>query len=232
MIVKRWNQDRGLTKTGWLDSRHTFSFGSYFDPEQMGFRALRVINDDRVIPGAGFATHGHKDMEIISYVLEGVLEHRDSLGNGSVIPAGDVQLMSAGRGVRHSERNPSHSDFVHFLQIWIIPDQFNLEPSYQQRTVEPEKKHGRWHLIVSPDGREDSFKIHQDVDIYTSVLEAGEGVTYRLPANRYAWLQVAQGKLWLNGNDLRAGDGAAITREEMLEISTDHRAEFLLFDLP
>src|SRR2546423_12052833 len=136
MIVKRWNQDRGRTRTGWLDSRHTFSFGSYFDPEQMGFRALRVINDDRVIPGAGFATHAHEDMEIISYVMEGALEHRDSLGNGGVIPAGDVQFMSAGRGVRHSERNPSHSEFVHFLQIWIIPDSTGLEPAYQQHTIE------------------------------------------------------------------------------------------------
>ena len=232
MIVKRWNQDRGRTKTGWLDSRHTFSFGSYFDPEQMGFRVLRVINDDRVIPGAGFATHAHENMEIISYVMEGELEHRDSMGNGGIIPAGDVQFMSAGRGVRHSERNPSRSEFAHFLQIWIIPDTTGLEPGYQQQTVDALKKRGQLHLIVSPDGREDSIRIHQDVDIYAAVLESGDEVTYRLPANRYAWLHVAQGTLKLNGDEFRTGDGAAITQEELLKISTDHRAEFLLFDLP
>ena len=232
MIVKRWNQDRGRTRTGWLDSRHTFSFGSYFDPEQMGFRALRVINDDRVIPGAGFATHAHQDMEIISYVMEGALEHRDSLGNGGIIPAGDVQFMSAGRGVRHSERNPSPTESVHFLQIWIIPDSLGLEPEYQQRSVLPEKKRGQLNLIVSQDGRGDSIRVHQDVSIYASVLEAGDSVTYQLPADRYAWLHVAQGLLKLNGNDLRAGDGAAINNEEVLSISTDQQAEFLLFDLP
>jgi redox-sensitive bicupin YhaK (pirin superfamily) len=231
MIVKRWNQDRGRTKTGWLDSWHTFSFNTYFDPEQMGFRALRVINDDRVIPGAGFATHGHQDMEIITYVLEGELEHKDSMGNGSIIPAGDAQYMSAGTGVRHSERNPSQSDFVHLLQIWIIPEAAGLEPLYDQRTVQPDKHHGQLRLIASNDGREDSIKVRQDVDLYVSVLKEGESVTYRPSINRYGWLQVARGLLKLNSDELRAGDGAAITKEELLEITTDHQAEFLLFDL-
>ena len=231
MIVKRWNQDRGRTKTGWLDSWHTFSFNTYYDPEQMGFRALRVINDDRVIPGAGFATHGHRDMEIITYVLEGELEHKDSMGNGSIIPAGDVQYMSAGTGVRHSERNPSPAEFVHLLQIWIIPDTEGLEPRYDQRTVQPGKHHGQLRLIASRDGREDSISVRQDVDLYACVLEAGESVTYRPSLNRYAWLHVARGLLKLGGDEFRAGDGAAIIKEELLEITTEHRAEFLLFDL-
>jgi quercetin 2,3-dioxygenase len=231
MIVKRWNQDRGRTKTGWLDSWHTFSFNEYYDPKQMGFRALRVINDDRVIPGAGFATHGHRDMEIITYVLQGELEHKDSMGNGSIIPAGDAQYMSAGTGVRHSERNPSPSEFVHLLQIWIIPDRDGLEPRYDQRTVQPEKHHGQLRLIASSDGREDSIKVRQDVELYAAVLEVGESVTYRLQSDRHAWLHVARGILKLNGEELRAGDGAAITNEGSLEITTDHQAEFLLFDL-
>lgn len=231
MIVKRWNQDRGRTRTGWLDSWHTFSFNTYYDPEQMGFRALRVINDDRVIPGAGFATHGHQDMEIITYVIEGQLEHKDSMGNGSIIPAGDVQYMSAGTGVRHSERNPSQSESVHLLQIWVIPEARGLEPRYDQRTIQPEKHHGQLRLIASHDGREDSIQVRQDVSLYASVLEAGEGVTYHLPSDRYAWLQVARGLLKLGGNELRAGDGAAINDEELLEITTDLQAEFLLFDL-
>jgi redox-sensitive bicupin YhaK (pirin superfamily) len=231
MIVKRWNQDRGRTRTGWLESYHTFSFNEYFDPEQMGFRALRVINDDRVIPGAGFATHGHQDMEIITYVLEGELEHKDSMGNGSIIPAGDAQYMSAGTGVRHSERNPSPTDPVHLLQIWIIPNARGLEPRYDQRAIQPEKHRGQLCLIASKDGREDSINVRQDVALYAAVLEDGESVTYRLPSNRYGWLQVARGLLKLNGHELRAGDGAAITNEELLEITTEHQAEFLLFDL-
>ncbi|MGB7921750.1 MAG: pirin family protein [Pyrinomonadaceae bacterium] len=231
MIVKRWNQDRGRTKTGWLDSWHTFSFNQYYDPEQMGFRALRVINDDRVIPGAGFATHGHRDMEIITYVMQGELEHKDSMGNGSIIPAGDAQYMSAGTGVRHSERNPSPSEFVHLLQIWIIPESAGLEPLYDQRTVQPEKNHGKLRLIASRDGREDSIKVRQDVDLYVAVLKDGESVKHSLASNRHAWLHVARGLLKLNGDELRAGDGAAISNEELLEISTDNQAEFLLFDL-
>ena len=231
MIVKRWNQDRGRTRTGWLESYHTFSFNEYFDPEQMGFRALRVINDDRVIPGAGFATHGHQDMEIITYVLEGELEHKDSMGNGSIIPAGDAQYMSAGTGVRHSERNPSPTDPVHLLQIWIIPHTRGLEPRYDQRAVQPEKHHGQLRLAASGDGREDSIPVRQDVDLYACVLREGESVTYRLPSHRHAWLHVARGLLSLNGHELRAGDGAAITEEELLEITTEHQAEFLLFDL-
>ncbi|MCX7594541.1 MAG: pirin family protein [Fischerella sp.] len=222
---------RGRTQTGWLDSYHTFSFGSFYDPNRMGFRSLRVINDDRVVPGAGFATHGHKDMEIFTYVLEGALEHKDSLGNGSVICPGEAQIMSAGTGILHSEFNPSETEPVHFLQIWILPDQQGLQPRYDQKAFPIEERRSQLRLIAAKDGRDGAVKVFQDVDLYTSVLEPGNVVNYRLQPNRYGWLQIAQGVANLNGEELRAGDGVQMYGEEKLEISTDIGAEILLFDL-
>ena len=222
---------RGQTKLGWLDSYHTFSFGGFHDPERMGFRSLRVINDDRVIPGAGFATHSHQDMEILTYVLEGTIEHKDSLGNGAIIYPGEAQVMSAGTGITHSEFNPSKTEPVHLLQIWIIPDQRGLQPRYEQRDFPLEEKQGKLRLIAAKDGREGAVTIHRDVDLYASVLESGDVVTYSLQPNRYAWLQVARGLVTLNGEALREGDGVQLTGEEQLEISTDIGAEILLFDL-
>lgn len=226
----RAGNERGHTKIGWLDSYHTFSFGNYYDPNYMGFRSLRVINDDRVTPGAGFATHSHQDMEIITYVLEGAIEHKDSLGTGTVIYPGEAQRMSAGTGITHSEFNHSQTEPVHFLQIWIIPAQRGLPPSYEQRAFPLEERSGKLRLIAASDGREDAVTIHQDVDLYVSVLEPGEQVSHRLKPNRYAWLQVAKGEATLNGYALKQGDGAAVS-EEKLEVSTDVGAEILLFDL-
>ncbi|GAA6618120.1 pirin family protein [Scytonema sp. NUACC26] len=222
---------RGQSRTGWLDSRHTFSFGGFYDPNRMGFRSLRVINDDRVVPGAGFPTHGHKDMEILTYVLEGSIEHKDSLGNGSIIYPGDAQIMSAGTGILHSEYNPSETEPVHFLQIWIVPNKQGLQPRYEQKSFPIEEKRGKLRLIGAKDGRDGAVTIYQDVDLYTSILEAGDVINYRVQSNRYAWLQIAQGVVTLNGEELRAGDGVQISPEEQLEISTDVGAEILLFDL-
>ncbi len=222
---------RGHTKLGWLDSYHTFSFGGFHDPQRMGFRSLRVINDDRVIPGAGFGTHSHQDMEILTYVLDGALEHKDSLGNGAVIYPGEAQVMSAGTGITHSEFNHSKTEPVHFLQIWIIPDQQGLQPRYEQRDFSPEEKQGKLRLIAARDGREGAVTIHQDVDLYTSVLESGDAVTYHLQPNRYGWVQVARGLVTLNGEPLREGDGVQLQGEEQVEISTDIGAEILVFDL-
>jgi hypothetical protein len=222
---------RGHTKIGWLDSYHTFSFGSFSDPNRMGFRTLRVINDDRVVPGAGFGTHGHRDMEILTYVLEGALEHKDSLGTGSVILPGEAQVMSAGTGITHSEYNHSKTEPVHFLQIWILPDQQGLKPRYEQKAFPLEEKRGKLRLIAAKDGRDGAVTIHQDVNLYTSVLEPGDVVNYHVQPHRYAWLQIAQGIATLNGEELRAGDGVQISVEEQLEISTQVGAEILLFDL-
>ncbi len=222
---------RGHTKIGWLDSYHTFSFGNFYDPKRLGFRSLRVINDDRVLPGAGFGAHSHRDMEILTYVLEGALEHKDSLGTGAVIYPGEAQVMSAGTGITHSEFNASQTDPVHFLQIWIIPDTQGLPPRYEQRAFPLEEKKGKLRLIAAKDGREGAVTIHQDVDLYTSVLEAGDVVTYALKPNRYGWLQIAQGVAILNGQELRAGDGVQISSSEQLQISTHIGAEILLFDL-
>ncbi len=197
----------------------------------MGFRSLRVINDDRVTPGAGFATHSHRDMEILTYVLEGALEHKDSLGTGAVIYPGEAQRMSAGTGIRHSEFNHSKTEPVHFLQIWIVPDQQGLQPSYEQRDFPLEEKRGKLRLIAAKDGREGAVTIHQDVDLYVSVLEPGDRVSHRLNPHRYAWLQVARGEANLNGYALKEGDGAAVSEEEQLSVSTDIGAEILLFDL-
>jgi len=232
MITLRQAHERGHAQHGWLESYHTFSFADYYDPRHMGFRALRVINEDRVQPGRGFGTHPHRDMEIISYVLEGALEHKDSLGTGSVITPGEVQRMSAGTGVTHSEFNSSRSELVHFLQIWILPERAGLPPGYEQRAFPAGEKRGKFRLVASRDGREGSVTIHQAVDLYTSVFAPGEAVTHRLTPGRSAWVQVARGAVTLNDTALSAGDGAAVSEEPLLTVTAKDQAEVLLFDLP
>jgi redox-sensitive bicupin YhaK (pirin superfamily) len=225
-------EDRGRADLGWLDSRHSFSFGHYYDPQRMGFGPLRVINDDRVAPGAGFPTHPHNDMEIISYVLDGGLAHRDSLGTGSVIRPGDVQRMSAGTGIRHSEYNASQTDPVHFLQIWIIPERNGLKPGYEQKHFSPESKRGQLRLIGSQDGRDGSVTIHRDVDLYASLLDDGGTVTHRVAPGRVAWVQVAGGRVSLNGTELVAGDGVALDGADPIVLrGGKDGAEVLLFDM-
>ena len=232
MIRVRKAEQRGYANHGWLESRHTFSFANYYDPEHMGFSVLRVINEDQVAPSAGFPTHGHRDMEIISYVLEGGLEHKDSMGNGSIIYPGEVQRMSAGTGVTHSEYNASDSDPVRFLQIWILPNQRGIAPAYEQKRFPDEQVQGRLRLVASPDGHNASVLIHQDAFIYVTKLKQDESVTHSLTTHRKGWIQVARGDAVVNGEKLVAGDGAAITDEDKLTISTNHNAEALLFDLP
>lgn len=232
MITIRPAQDRGTANFGWLDSRHTFSFGNYYDPNYMGFADLRVINEDKVSPGQGFGTHGHRDMEIISYVLQGALEHKDSLGTGSVIRPGDVQRMSAGTGIMHSEFNASKTDPVHFLQIWILPERKGIEPGYEQKTFPEAEKRGKLQLVGSRAGREGSITIHQDVDLYATLLQNGETVTHALAEGRVAWVQVVRGAVQLNGQSLTAGDGAAIDQESHLTLQgAASEAEVLLFDM-
>ncbi|WP_353859872.1 pirin family protein [Azospirillum formosense] len=231
MITIRNRDERGAVNMGWLNSKHSFSFGHYYDPAHMGFRALRVINDDRVIPGAGFPTHGHADMEIVSYVLDGALEHKDTLGTSSVIRPGDVQRMSAGSGIRHSEYNASKKDPVHFLQIWILPNEEGMVPGYEQKAFEREEKQGRLRLVGSGDGRDGSVTIHQDVDLYATLLDEGDSVTHELRPGRHAWVQVARGQVRLNGEVLKEGDGAAISNETALTLDGVVSAEVLLFDL-
>jgi quercetin 2,3-dioxygenase len=233
MITVRPASERGVANLGWLDSRHSFSFGHYYDPAHMGFGPLRVINEDRVRAGAGFDTHGHRDMEIISYVLEGALAHKDSIGTGSVIRPGDVQRMSAGSGIRHSEFNDSDSDPVHFLQIWLLPDREGLAPSYEQKTFADSDKHNRLRLVASRDGRDGSVRIHQDADIYASLLDKDAAVTHALANGRRGWMQVVRGAVEVNGKTLRAGDGAAASDLPALTVTaTADVSEFLLFDLP
>ena len=233
MITVRPSHERGVANLGWLDSRHTFSFGHYFDPKQMGLGPLRVINEDRVRPGAGFDTHGHRDMEIISYVLEGALGHRDSIGTGSVIRPGDVQVMSAGSGIRHSEFNHSKQEPVHFLQIWVLPDREGISPRYDQKTFSQVEKRGRLRLIGSPDGRDDSIVIRQDVEIFAALLNSGEAVTRAFAAGRKGWVQVVRGAGEVNGKAVRAGDGVALEGEADLNVtSAADDSEFLVFDLP
>jgi quercetin 2,3-dioxygenase len=235
MMTVRLAGERGLADHGWLNSRHTFSFADYYDPAHMGFRLLRVINDDRVAPGQGFGTHPHRDMEIVSYVLEGALEHRDSIGTGSVIVPGDVQRMSAGTGVRHSEFNASKTDPVHFLQIWLLPAQNGIEPGYEQRTFSTDDKRGRLRVVASPDGRDGSVTIHTDAVLYAGLFDAGENASLALRKGRHAWVHVARGKAKLNGRDLAAGDGAALSDELSIAVEGvggDERAEVLVFDLP
>lgn len=230
MITIRRAGERGHADHGWLDTYHTFSFADYYDPAHMGFRALRVINEDRVRGGRGFGTHGHRDMEIISYVLEGALGHRDSTGTDGVIRPGDVQRMSAGTGVMHSEMNASEKELVHFLQIWIVPERNGIAPGYEQKKFEEEDRRGKLRLVASPDAREGSLKIHQDVALYTTLLDDGESVTHDFAPNRYGWVQVARGEVELNGRNLSAGDGAAIADESRVTL-TGKGAEVLLFDL-
>ena len=231
MITIRKAEERGHFDFGWLNTYHTFSFGEYYDPRNMGFRSLRVINEDFVHPGRGFPTHGHRDMEIITYVLEGGLAHKDSMGNGSIIRPGDVQRMSAGTGVRHSEANPSAEESVHLLQIWIMPDALNVEPGYEQKRFEDEEKRGRLRLVASPDGQDGSVSIHQDARLFATVLNAAQQVSYELKPERHAWVQVARGAIELNGQTLKQGDGAAISSERELTIEGTESAEILLFDL-
>jgi quercetin 2,3-dioxygenase len=233
MITLKHHQDRGHTQTGWLDSYHTFSFGEYYDPRNMGFSDLRVINDDVVKPGKGFGTHGHQDMEIVTVVLSGALEHKDSMGNGSIIRPGDVQRMSAGTGVTHSEFNPSDTEPVHLLQIWILPECQGLEPSYEQRSFASREKRECWRLIASPDGHDSSVTVHQDVEIYETLINAHEELTYEIPSNRKAWLHVATGIIELNNQVLEAGDGIGITESEYrLAIEgLNEQSEVLLFNL-
>ena len=231
MITIRKADERGHFDFGWLNTYHTFSFDQYHDPKHMGFRSLRVINEDIVQPEHGFPTHGHRDMEIVTYTLEGALEHRDSMGNGSIIRRGDAQRMSAGTGVRHSEANPSGDMPVHLLQIWILPEEQNLSPEYEEKKFSDDEKRNKLRLIVSPNGDDGSVRIHQDTNIYASVLDEGQEVVHTLANGRSAWLQVAAGSVVLNDVALKQGDGAAVTQESNLRITASEPAEVLLFDL-
>ena len=231
MITIRKADDRGHFDLGWLDTYHTFSFDHYYDPAHMHFRSLRVINEDRVAPGQGFPTHSHRDMEIITYILSGELEHRDSMGNGSVIRPGDVQRMTAGAGVSHSEFNPSRTEAVHLLQIWILPNARSLPPGYEQKFFDEDARRNQLRLIASDDGRAGSVTINQDARVYAALLDAGQTVTHSLEPNRHAWLQLTSGIIDLNGVELTPGDGAAIETENELALTARGRAELLLFDL-
>src|SRR5580692_3546414 len=228
MNAIRRSSERGLADHGWLKSFHTFSFADYYDAKHMGFGPLRVINEDRVQPGAGFGTHGHRDMEIISYVLEGELAHQDSMGNGSVIRPGDVQRMSAGTGVRHSEFNESRTEAVHFLQIWIVPDRRGHAPGYEQKTFPEAERHGRLRLVASRDGRDGSVTLHQDVALYAGVLDEGQRAELALAPGRHSWVHVARGAVTVNGQRLGEGDGAAVSDERTLAVE-GHGGEVLVF---
>ena len=232
MIQYRKAADRGHAEHGWLDSWHSFSFADYYDPAHMGFGPLRVINEDRVQPGMGFGTHGHRDMEIVSYVLDGELSHKDNIGNGSIIRPGDVQRMTAGRGVMHSEFNPSDSNPVHFLQIWIEPDARGLAPSYEQKRIEPTARRGRLALIASPDGRDGSVTVHQDVRVYATDLNGAERVEYEIAEGRRGYVHVARGSVALGDTRLSAGDAAKIEGPARVVLTHGDAAEVLLFDLP
>jgi redox-sensitive bicupin YhaK (pirin superfamily) len=231
MIQVRKAVERGHFDHGWLDTYHTFSFGDYYDPAHLGFRSLRVINNDRVQPGQGFGMHGHRDMEIVTYVLGGVLQHRDSMGNGSTIRAGELQRMTAGTGVRHSEFNPSNTQWVHLYQIWLLPQRKGLEPSYEQLAVGEEEKHGRLRLVASPDGVDGSLTLHQDARLYLASLSPGEGIAHEIDRGRAAWLQVLRGSVHALGHDLAAGDGVAVTDERSISVQAAVPSEVLLFDL-
>lgn len=231
MITRRPAEERGQTRTNWLDGRHSFSFNRYYDPRWSGFGDLLVINEDRVRPASGFPPHSHRDMEIITYILEGALEHKDSMGNTSVIRPGEVQRMSAGTGVTHSEFNHSPTEPVHLLQIWITPEREGMTPSYEQREFAVEEGRGRWRLIASRAGRDGSVTIHQDAEVYTAMLDGGEEASYELKDGRRAWLQVLRGEVSLNGLALKAGDGAAIIEEKTLRLKSGGQVEVMLFDL-
>jgi len=234
MLDLRKSEARGVAEHGWLSSRHSFSFANYYDPEHMGFGPLLVINEDRVQPGRGFGAHGHRDMEIISYVLDGALEHKDSMGTGSVIRYGSVQRMSAGSGVRHSEFNHSQAEPVHFLQIWIQPDVQGIEPSYEEKHFDPASKQGQWRLIASPDGRDGSVRIHQDATVFAAIVDGDDTLEYTWSNTdrRCGYLHVARGALSVNGVSLRAGDALKIVDETRINVSEASNAEILLFDLP
>ena len=231
MINVRRANERGHFDHGWLNTYHTFSFDQYHDPRYMGFRSLRVINEDFVAPGRGFPKHGHRDMEIITYILEGALKHEDSMGTGSVIQPGDVQRMSAGTGVRHSEQNASDSNRVHLLQIWILPHTIELEPSYEQKAFSEDERRGQLRLIASEDGRDASVKVHQDVSLFASILDAEQQVERSMDQQRYAWIQVARGAITVNGEKADQGDGVIVAGESSLTIGAQEPAEILLFDL-
>jgi redox-sensitive bicupin YhaK (pirin superfamily) len=231
MIRIRKANERGHFNFGWLDTYHTFSFGDYYDPSFMGFSSLRVINEDFVHAGRGFPTHSHRDMEIITYILKGALQHKDSMGTGSVIRPGDVQRMTAGTGVSHSESNPSTKDSVHLLQIWIMPNERGLKPSYEQKVFSEEQKQGKLCLIASETGRDGSVKIHQDANVYAAILDEGQTVTHQLSPGRHAWIQVARGAISLNGDTLDQGDGAAVSDLSNIDVLSRQRSEILLFDL-
>ena len=231
MMTLRKAGERGHARHGWLDSHHTFSFADYYDPAHMGFRALRVINEDRVAPGQGFGMHSHRDMEILSYVLDGALAHKDSMGNGCVIRPGDVQRMSAGTGVTHSEVNPSRDQAVHFLQIWIVPDRRGHTPSYEQKAFDRADKAGGLRLVASQDGRDGSVTLHADAAVFASVLDAGHAATHTLASGRHAWVHVARGAIRVNGVELAAGDAAAITAEPTIRLEGIDGGEALVFDL-
>jgi quercetin 2,3-dioxygenase len=233
MITIRPSEERGKVKFSWLDTKHTFSFGEYYDPNYMGFSTLRVINEDKVDPAQGFATHSHRNMEIITYIIEGELEHKDSMGNGSIIRRGDLQRMTAGKGVSHSEFNPSAQNLVHLLQIWILPDTQELEPSYEEKNFSQEEKQGKLKLVGSKDGRDNSLIIHQDVNLYTGLINNNESLDYSTSIKRNLWLQIVKGKLHLNDQILSQGDGASVILEEKIIITAlEDSTEFLLFDLP
>lgn len=231
MIIIRKSEERGHLNHGWLDTYHTFSFDQYYDPAHTHWRTLRVINEDRVAGGKGFPTHSHRDMEIVTYILSGALEHRDSMGNGSVIRPGDVQRMTAGTGVAHSEFNPSPDEPVHLLQIWILPAARNLPPGYEQKFFSDDERAGRLRLIASEDGSDGSVQIHQDARVYAAIIDEGKAVAHELKADRYGWLQIARGSVSLNDVELSQGDGAAISRDRELIIAARDQAEVLLFDL-
>jgi redox-sensitive bicupin YhaK (pirin superfamily) len=231
MIQVRKAEERGGTDWGWLESRHSFSFGEYFDPQNLGFRSLRVLNDDRVKPGAGFGTHGHRDMEILSYVLEGALEHKDSTGGGGVIRPGEIQFMRAGTGVTHSEYNASKTEPVHFLQIWVIPDTQGLAPGYDQRTFDAAAARSGFALLASKDGRDNSIHVHQDVDLFVARLAAGAERSRPLSQGRHAWVHVARGRATVNAVELREGDGLAMSDEQEVRLAAQGEAEVLVFDL-
>jgi quercetin 2,3-dioxygenase len=231
MINVRKSADRGLASMDWLHSQHTFSFADFHDPEHMSFGPLRVINEDQIKPGTGFGTHGHQDMEILSYILKGELEHKDDIGNGSIIRSGEIQRMSAGTGVRHSENNPSEDVTNRFFQIWIIPESAGIEPGYEQNEIPEGARDGKLCLIGSRDGRGDSVTIHQDVELYSSILKPWDKVTHEISAGRGVWVQLASGAIEINGTVLAVGDGAAIVEESTVEITASEDSEFLLFDL-
>ena len=231
MMQMRKSQDRGHAEHGWLNTYHTFSFADYYDPQHLGFASLRVINEDWVKPGTGFGMHPHRDMEIVTYVLEGALEHRDSMGNGSILRPGEFQRMSAGTGIRHSEFNPSAAESVHLYQIWLMPKANGIAPSYEQKFFGDDEKLGKLRLVASPDGADGSLTIHQDAKVYLSTLNIGDAVRHDLPNRRHAWLQVLRGQVAVNGEPAQAGDGVAISKEPRLDIVGKDQAEIMLFDM-